>query len=174
MQNVSVTLVVYTLIWITLDKFIALVRPLKQQRLTIKACKLLILFTWLFSLFISLPIALFTQLVYPPSFNVTQMNDSSAISIDTTDTEQQHPQCLENWPAHLASYTQLYNFFLLFTQYFLPLVILTFCYIKIGIVLKRSKAPGESIESRDLLMLKSRKKVLDYFIRNCLLEFILN
>ena len=43
MQNVSVTLVVYTLIWMTLDKFLALVRPLKQQRLTIKASKYLIL-----------------------------------------------------------------------------------------------------------------------------------
>lgn len=162
MQNVSVTLVVYTLIWITLDKFIALVRPLKQQRLNIKACKLLIMFTWLFSLFISLPIALFTQLVYPPSFNLTQLNDTH-MSLDPTfeSIDQQHPQCLENWPSHLANYTQLYNFFLLFTQYFLPLVVLTFCYIKIGIVLYRAKAPGESIESRDLLMLKSRKKVIE-------------
>jgi neuropeptide Y receptor len=70
MQNVSFTLVVYTLIWMTLDKFLALIRPLKQQRLTIKASKYLILLTWLFSLFISLPIALFTKLVYNKNTNI--------------------------------------------------------------------------------------------------------
>ena len=88
------------------------------------------------------------------------MNDSNHLSFEHDTTSEQHPQCLENWPTDLANYTQLYNFFLLFTQYFLPLIVLTFCYIKIGIVLKRAKAPGESIESRDLLMIKSRKKVI--------------
>jgi hypothetical protein len=74
MQNVSVTLVVYTLIWMTLDKFLALVRPLKQQRLTIKASKYLIFLTWLFILFISLPIALFTKLVYNTNTNTNIKN----------------------------------------------------------------------------------------------------
>ncbi len=56
------------------------------------------------------------------------------------------------WPDHLANYTQIYNLFILFAQYFIPLLILSFCYIKIGLVLKR-------FVSRDAVMLKSRKKM---------------
>jgi hypothetical protein len=159
MQNVSVTLVVYTLIWMTLDKFLALVRPLKQQRLTIKASKYLILLTWLFSLFISLPIALFTKLVYNTNTNINNNINNNNNNL-TNNIIEQLPQCLEMWPDHLANYTQIYNLFLLFAQYFIPLLILSFCYIKIGLVLKRLRAPGEIIESRDAVMLKSRKKML--------------
>ena len=153
MQNVSVTLVVYTLIWMTLDKFLALVRPLKQQRLTIKASKYLILLTWLFSLFISLPIALFTKLVYNTNTNINNNINNNNNNL-TNNIIEQLPQCLEMWPDHLANYTQIYNLFLLFAQYFIPLLILSFCYIKIGLVLKRLRAPGEIIESRDAVMLK--------------------
>jgi neuropeptide Y receptor len=174
MQTVSVTLTVYTLIWITLDKFWALVRPFKL-RMTIKECKYLILLSWIFSLFISLPIALFTRL-NTISNEITieiSMNNSSFSARNNSPTEitstfndatESRPQCAENWPASLQIYhiAQLYNLLLLLIQYFIPLIILAFCYARIGFVLKKQKTPGESIKRRDDKMVESKKKV--YFL----------
>ena len=140
MQNVSVTLTVYTLIWITMDKFWALVKPL-QTRISITLCKYLIFVSWLFSLVTSLPIAMFTRL--------TLANSSLS-----------KPQCSEIWPKSLEQMSTVYNVLMLLTQYFIPLIILTYCYAKIGLVLKRSKAPGETDLNRDARMSRSKKKVI--------------
>jgi RYamide receptor len=177
MQTVSVTLTVYTLIWITLDKFWALVRPFKL-RMTIKECKYLILFSWIFSLFISLPIALFTRLNTIPNEinneggslsgsnernNTTLTNE--ILNSSTDPFTESNPQCAENWPASLTHIAQLYNLLLLLIQYFIPLIILTFCYARIGFVLKKQKTPGESIKRRDDKMVESKKKV-EYFLNS--------
>ena len=77
---------------------------------------------------------------------------------DETEVDE-YPQCLEIWPEYLKKHTQLYNFGLLFIQYLFPLIVLSFCYIRIGIVLRQSKAPGESIKVRDDKMLQTKKKV---------------
>ena len=175
MQTVSVTLTVYTLIWITLDKFWALVRPFKL-RMTIKECKYLILLSWIFSLFISLPIALFTRLntisneitieISMSNSSLSARNNSStemtSLFIDATESR---PQCAENWPASLQIYhiAQLYNLLLLLIQYFIPLIILAFCYARIGFVLKKQKTPGESIKRRDDKMVESKKKVYLFY-----------
>lgn len=147
MQTVSVTLTVYTLILITIDKYSAVVRPLKL-RMSISMCKFLILLSWLFSLFISAPIALFTKVSSTSSDNSTS-NDLVQL-----------PQCIESWPNDFLHLAQVYNVFLLLIQYFIPLLILTVCYARIGLVLRRNKAPGESIEKRDAKMSQSKKRVL--------------
>ena len=165
MQNVSVTLTVYTLILITLDKYWALVMPLKL-RMSIKICKNLIFLTWLFSLFISLPIALYTKLVYNNDISIN-MNTNASLSLTKmqldyvlmNQSDESLPQCSEKWPEAFSNYTQIYNLFLMFIQYLLPLIILTFCYVVIGIVIRKNKAPGESIQKRDIKLLKSKKKV---------------
>lgn len=175
MQTVSVTLTVYTLIWITLDKFWALVRPFKL-RMTIKECKYLILLSWIFSLFISLPIALFTRLntisneitieISMSNSSLSARNNSSTeMTSPFIDATESRPQCAENWPASLQIYhiAQLYNLLLLLIQYFIPLIILAFCYARIGFVLKKQKTPGESIKRRDDKMVESKKKVYLFY-----------
>ena len=78
MQSVSVTITVYTLIWITLDKFWALCKPLKL-RMGHRCSRHLILATWMFGLFTSLPIGLYTQLVY-------NRREEISVSIGTNST----------------------------------------------------------------------------------------
>lgn len=112
----------------------------------LKVCKCLIVLSWLFSLITSLPIAVFTDLRRGVE--------------NSTDTQMSFPQCVEVWPEYLASIAQLYNILLLLIQYFIPLIILSFCYIKIGLRLRKSKAPGESIQMRDAKMSESRRKIL--------------
>ncbi len=75
MQTVSVTLTVYTLIWLTFDKYRAFVEPLRL-RMTIRVCKQLIGASWLASLVISAPIAFFT--------NLSEVVVSSRIGNETT------------------------------------------------------------------------------------------
>ena len=149
MQTVSVTLTVYTLIWITFDKYWAFVKPFKL-RMSIKICKYLIFLSWLFSLFVSLPIAFFTKLTY------SSHNSSDAAIPSDIDL----PQCTEYWPENLTNIPQIYNISLLLIQYFIPLVILTYYYVRIYFVLTKAKAPGECIEQRDLKIMKSKKKVI--------------
>lgn len=67
---------------------------------------------------------------------------------------------MEQWPENFSNLSQIYNILLLLIQYFIPLIILSFCYIKIGLRLKKSKAPGESIQKRDAKMSESRRKIL--------------
>ena len=38
-------------------------------------------------------------------------------------------------------------------------MMMTFCYARIGLSLKRAKAPGESIKARDDKMIESKKRV---------------
>lgn len=115
-----------------------------------KVCKCLIALSWLFSLVTSLPIAIFTKL----RVIIADTNSS------TNDPNSYLPQCTEHWPESFANLSQIYNILLLLIQYFIPLIILSFCYIKIGLRLKKSKAPGESIQMRDAKMSESRRKIL--------------
>lgn len=161
MQNVSVTIVVYTLIWITMDKYWAVVKPLKL-RMSIAMCKCLILVSWLISFFISLPIAMFTKLE-----DAAQLQPMDAMNMNTSTMDQQQidddfvesrPQCFEQWPDGF-DFSQIYNWLLFSVQYIIPCFILACSYIKIGLVLQQSKAPGEIIRKRDAKMVKSKKRV---------------
>jgi neuropeptide Y receptor len=162
MQNVSVTLTVYTLIWLTLDKFWALVKPLKV-RMSIKVCKSLIGLSWLFSLFVSLPIALVTRLTYQTLNSSSSLGPNMTMdqfeSTATLNDEVGLPQCGEHWPEKIEHLANAYNISLTFIQYFLPLVFVSFCYAKIGTVLRKQQAPGESIHNRDAKMSQSKRKV---------------
>ena len=140
MQTVSVTLTVYTLIWITFDKYWAFVKPFKL-RMSIKICKYLILISWLFSLFVALPIAFFTKLTHH--------------SQETLD----RPDCIELWPDNMSNTSEIYNISLLMIQYLIPLVILTYCYIRIYFVLMRNKSSPDTVNLRDERIMKSKRRV---------------
>jgi hypothetical protein len=140
MQTVSVTLTVYTLIWITFDKYWAFVKPFKL-RMSIKICKYLIFISWLFSLFVSLPIAFFTKLTHH--------------SPETID----RPDCIELWPDNMSNTSEIYNISLLMIQYLIPLVILTYCYIRIYFVLMRTKPSHDTVNLRDERIIKSKRRV---------------
>lgn len=75
MQSVSVTITVYTLVCITMDKYWALCNPLKL-RISRKWSKFLILANVVFALIVSLPIGMYTQLMYFEEY-IESGNDSS-------------------------------------------------------------------------------------------------
>jgi len=134
-QSVAVTLTVYTLILITIEKYDALCHPFKS-RMSRKCSKICFFGICLLALVVSLPIAIFTELIQVDGYNQTGVNASNMNATWL-------PQCTESWPKSLRKYTQVYNILVLIVQYLLPVVILTFCYVRIGCVIYKAKAPGQ-------------------------------
>lgn len=54
---------------------------------------------------------------------------------------------------------QLYRYVLVLVQYFVPLFVISFVYIQMALRLWGSKTPGNAQDSRDITMLKNKKKV---------------
>ena len=52
-----------------------------------------------------------------------------------------------------------YMHFLCFVQYFVPLILISFAYIRIAVVLWGSKTPGAAQDQRDQIVLRNKKKV---------------
>ncbi len=157
---------VYTLIWITFDKYWSFVKPFKL-RMSIKICKYLILVSWLFSMFVSLPIAFFTKLVYSTDdtndTNETNSNNDSLtvnnLTIANVVDQIGRPNCVEQWPDSMGNASEVYNIVLLLIQYFIPLVIMTYCYVRIYIVLMRTKPSYDTVNLRDERTIKSKRRV---------------
>jgi hypothetical protein len=152
LQTASVTLTVYTLVWLTLDKFWALVMPMKT-RMTVNTCRNLMLVSWVLSIAIALPIAINTEV---QTLNKTQYNATTTQTVFRKDIR---PQCVEKWTGMLTNYMKVYNVSLLVIQYFAPLVFLTFCYATIGFKLMTSATPGVSDQARDGRINRTKIKV---------------
>lgn len=58
----------------------------------------------------------------------------------------------------------LYRYILTLVQYFIPLCVISFVYIQMALRLWGSKTPGNAQDSRDITMLKNKKKVIKMLI----------
>ena len=59
----------------------------------------------------------------------------------------------------LNNFFSRYMHFLCFVQYFVPLILISFAYIRIAVVLWGSKTPGAAQDQRDQIVLRNKKKV---------------
>ncbi|KAH0560856.1 hypothetical protein KQX54_009330 [Cotesia glomerata] len=113
-QAASVLVSAYTLIAISIDRYMAIMWPLKV-RMSKSQAKLSILAVWVAALTISSPIAMVSCL-FQPNPRYTMCN---------------RYVCQEIWPSDHQQY--YYSIALLILQYFVPLVVLMFTYTSIGI-----------------------------------------
>ena len=143
-QVVAVFLSSLTLVAISMDRYFAIVHPLRQK-MTKRQAFIVISVIWFLSLVIPLPTAI-TARVHQ------YINDSNAPYF-----------CEEMWDNVTTQST--YNIVLLLFQYFIPLVILVLTYGRIILVLWIKKTPGEAVSDRDQRMSKSKKKVIKQTIR---------
>lgn len=138
-QVVAVFMSSFTLVAISMDRYFAIVHPLRPK-MTKRQAFIAISVIWLLSFVIPLPTAI-TARVHQ------YINDSNAPYF-----------CEEMWENVTARST--YNIVLLLFQYFIPLVILILTYGRIILVLWIKKTPGEAVTDRDQRMSKSKKKVI--------------
>lgn len=135
-QNVSVNTSIFTLIAIALDRYNAIIHPLRGKS-SKKGTKVRIGFIWVTSILLAVP-----QVI---AFRVMLVDGSI-------------PQCI---PVNISPTTLTwYMFALCFVQYFLPLCLISFAYLRIGMNLWGRRAPGEAEERRDATILKNKKKAI--------------
>ncbi|XP_051171097.1 RYamide receptor isoform X2 [Leptopilina boulardi] len=140
-QAVSVLVSAYTLVAISIDRYIAIMWPLRP-RMSKTHAKLLILAVWLLALIVSFPIAVVSKLDQPAD---------RYIACDRY-------MCEEMWPSPQQRY--YYSISLLVLQYLVPLLVMMFTYTSIAIMVWGKRPPGEAENTRDQRMAKSKRKMV--------------
>ncbi|CAK9799551.1 RYamide receptor [Anthophora quadrimaculata] len=145
LQAVSVLVSAYTLVAISIDRYIAIMWPLKP-RLSKRQAQLLILAVWMLALVISLPIAVVSRLSQP-SLQYERCNQYI---------------CEEVWPSMENKYD--YSIALLVLQYVIPITVLMFTYTSIAVMVWGKRPPGEAENARDQRMARSKRKMVKMMV----------
>ena len=145
-QSVFVVCTVYTLIAMSIDRYVAIIHPL-SQKLTRKQCRILIILLWTFSIIFSSPI--FIDMSVRHTCFHRNFNDTIEYSQIICDSL--------GLPSSLQT---AYNVATITIIYLLPLCVLSIIYIRLGWQLHRSRAPGEAHSERDAKIKKSKQKVI--------------
>lgn len=143
LQVVTVFMSSFTLVAISMDRYSAIVHPLRPK-MTKRQAFIVISIIWMLSVAIPLPTAITSEVHQ-------YINDPSAPYF-----------CEEMWDNIM--WQSVYNATLLIFQYFIPLMILMFTYGRIILVLWIKKPPGEAVSDRDQRMSKSKKKVSTMYL----------
>ncbi|XP_069125615.1 RYamide receptor-like [Argopecten irradians] len=144
LQMTSVLMRSFTLIAMTCDMYYTTARPLKPHLLTKLQVKILLVLLLPVSCVFSLPPLLFSHIEYMP-----YEPGSNGL-------------CLEIWPDD--SLRSIYGICIMMLQYFIPLIVMTFCYIHIGIIVWAKQIPGEASPRRDERRAVSKKKTIKMII----------
>ncbi|XP_014255151.1 RYamide receptor [Cimex lectularius] len=142
-QAVSVLVSAYTLVAISVDRYMAILWPLKP-RMSKSMAKLIILTVWLIAVATALPISYVTKLKKPLNSPWHEECDRYV--------------CAEVWNSNDARH--LYSYSLLSLQYVVPLLVLLYTYTSIAVVVWGKSTPGEAETSRDMRMAKSKRKMI--------------
>lgn len=134
LQTVSVSSSVSTNMVVGIDRFHAIVSPLKSHNATSRS-KIIILCIWIFAVSLS----------------------AVQLKVCETTNKNGSMRCDEEWPTDGLRIA--YSVIVLMLTYVIPLLILTFTYSIVGCVLWKRKTPGNADAQRDSYQIKSKKKV---------------
>ena len=145
-KELSVNVSVIALVVISIDRYFAVLHPLKR-RFSRSSAKVVMALVWTFSVTSAVPSLVVFRVKLIP--NDEQLHTGST-----------KPFCYPQFPV-IAGWDlgYVYRLYLVFVQYFVPLVIISWAYVLIIHRIWLSKAPGTAVDSRDQLMHKNKKKV---------------
>jgi len=135
-QNLSVNASIFTLTAIAVDRYKAIMFPLKSHASKSRT-KVIILIIWIVSAILAVPMAIAfrAQFVAPDLLQCIPVN----IEIE---------------------YFMWYKNFLCLVQYFIPLILISGAYIRMAVALWSSKTPGAAQLERDIVVMNNKKKVI--------------
>lgn len=140
-KNLTVCVSVFTLTIIAIDRYIAVMRPLKAG-IQMKVATFVLVNTWLFGIISSLPNLLFFEVIDIP---------------DIQFKNQTMPFCAHAYPSKM--FMSVHVYYLSLMQYFLPLLVINFTYFRIVFKIWGTKAPGQQLEGQETTRIRNRKKV---------------
>ncbi|KNC29885.1 Neuropeptide Y receptor [Lucilia cuprina] len=150
-QALSVNVSVFTLTAIAVDRHRAIINPLRA-RPTKFASKFIIGCIWLIAFTFAIPCAI--------AFRVEEVHER--IKENGIVSNVTRPFCTN---VNLSEYQlQSYRYTLVFAQYLVPFCVISFVYIQMTIRLWGTRAPGNAQDSRDITLLKNKKKVIKMLI----------
>ncbi|WAQ95698.1 RYAR-like protein [Mya arenaria] len=139
-QTVAVFLSSYTLVAMSIDRYIVIVHPFKS-RISVRQTALTIFAIWVVSFTIPLPTFIKSRVIY-------HSNTSG--------------QCREEWGNNTEQYT--YGLSLMILHYFAPLALLLFSYLRIGYTIWRMNIHGTDKNKRKLQLAKAKKKMIKMMV----------
>ncbi|KAM7355538.1 leucokinin receptor isoform 1-T2 [Cochliomyia hominivorax] len=150
-QALSVNVSVFTLTAIAVDRHRAIINPLRA-RPTKFVSKFIIGCIWLVAFTFAIPCAIAFRVVE----EVERFKDNGVVYNVTK------PFCTN---VNLSeNQLQSYRYTLVFAQYLVPFCVISFVYIQMTIRLWGNRAPGNAQDSRDITLLKNKKKVIKMLI----------
>lgn len=141
-QAVSVLVSAYTLVAISIDRYIAIMWPLRP-RITKRYAKFIIAGIWFIAMATAFPIPVVSRVELPHSI----WHEKCEKYI-----------CKEVWPEGEHDY--YYTLALFTLQFVVPLLVLIFTYTRIAIAVWGKRPPGEAENSRDQRMARSKRKMI--------------
>ncbi|RNA29872.1 prolactin-releasing peptide receptor-like [Brachionus plicatilis] len=134
--GVSVYVSTLTSLAIAIDRYFVIVHPFKP-RMKLGVCCLLIAVVWIISISISLPLAVYIELI-PENVN-----------------GEIKSKCRESWPIPMSK--RFFNLASMVLQYLIPFTVITYSYTKIWLILSNRTRPGKTKE-KEQLELKRKKR----------------
>lgn len=154
MQVVAVLLSAFTLVAISLDRFVAIVYPLRPK-MSKKFFFKIMAFIWFLSFLVPLPTALTSKVEYTRPKGVDK--GENTVRNTTNKTDNWTGMCLEVFTRDSDKYT--YSLIIMLLQYFIPLIIIACTNAKIGYIIWLKETPGEAERDRDRRMASSKRRV---------------
>ncbi|KAL7732685.1 hypothetical protein ACLKA6_013604 [Drosophila palustris] len=150
-QALSVNVSVFTLTAIAIDRHRAIINPLRA-RPTKFISKFIIAGIWLLALTFATPFLV--------AFRVEEITDR--IRENDRYFNLTRPFCMNK---NLSDeQLKAYRYALVFVQYLVPFCVISFVYIQMAVRLWGTRAPGNAQDSRDITLLKNKKKVIKMLI----------
>ncbi|XP_060067182.1 RYamide receptor-like [Ylistrum balloti] len=141
----------FTMVAMSVDRYIAIVHPLRPK-LTYSGMAFTLLTVWLLAFAMPIPTALSAGLYIPDTPNST----------DRYTCYSQKEHCLENWSNE--SQRSVYSLLIMTLQYGIPLVVLAFTYTRIAVIIWIRRTPGEAVRQRDERLASSKRKMVKMMI----------
>ncbi|XP_067643364.1 tachykinin-like peptides receptor 86C isoform X2 [Eurosta solidaginis] len=148
MANVTVSTSVFTLVAISLDRYIAIVHPLKR-RTSRRKVRIILVLIWVLSCLLAAPCLMYSSTMTKRYYNGKSRTVCFMLWPDG------------RYPTSISDYA--YNIIILILTYGIPMVVMLICYTLMGRVLWGSRSIGENTD-RQIESMKSKRKVVRMFI----------